>query len=208
MYCSNCGYQNENTASICQSCEERLTNQVSSQTSDDPSSFHSWSDRNKFDIFIGRNQDYYFQQWKYNGGKLNKWGVNWIALFFGVIWFGYRKMYIWMFGIFIIELLLLIIFLIAMFEGFNTVFLLSLLSIPLLRLLLAIFGNKMYFHHVQEKVSKIELQQTTTDGFINTLKYKGNTSGLGSLFAFILSTALYFVVFITFLVFVASALYD
>lgn len=208
VYCSNCGYQNDHTASFCQACKEQLNIQGSIRNDDDQASFHSWSERNKFENFIGHTQDYYYQKWIINDGKLEKWGFNWIAFFLGIIWFGYRKMYIWMFGIFIIELLLIIIFWIAMFGGFGTIFYISFFTIPILRLLLGMFANKMYFHHVQEKVNKIELQSTTTADFINALKNKGNTSGLVSLLAFILSSTLYLLGLTMIFVFVTSLLYD
>ena len=208
VYCSNCGHQNANTARFCQSCGKNLNSQVSALAEDSQASFHSWSDRNKFDLFIGTNQAHYFHKWKVNDGTLKKWGFNWVALFFGIIWFGYRKMYGWMFSIFIIETLLTVIYYISLINEFYIVTLITYISSPIIHLLLAMFGNNIYFHHVQEKVNKIESRYATTADFTNALKYKGGTSGLGVFCALFISTILFVCSLVTAFVYAFSTISD
>lgn len=210
VYCNNCGHNNVYTASFCQSCGKHLNSHESIITEGGQASFHSWSERNKFDLFIKTNQSHYFYKWRFNNGTLEKWGFNWVALFFGIIWFGYRKMYGWMFGIFIIEALLTVIYYISMVNEFVIVTFITYISSPIIHLILAMFGNKMYYDHVQEKVRKIESQYATTTDFTNALRYNGGTSGLGIFVALVISTILYVCSFIVALIyaFTTTDFYD
>lgn len=196
VYCNNCGHKIGDTARFCQSCGEVLNSQAAALAEGGQASFHSWSERNKLDLFIRVNQSHYFHKWRFNNRTLEKWGFNWVALFFGIIWFGYRKMYGWMFGIFIIEALLTVIYYIALINEFIIVAIITYISSPIIHLILAMFGNKMYYNHVQEKVKSIESQYSTTADFTNALKYKGGTSGLGIFVALVISTILYVCSFI------------
>ena len=196
VYCNNCGNKNADTARFCQSCGEHLHSQVSAPAENGQASFYSWSERNKFDLYIRTNQSHYFHKWRINNGTLENWGFNWVALFFGVIWLGYRKMYGWMFGIFVIETLLTVIYYISLINEHVIVTLITYISSQIIYLILAMFGNKMYYYHVREKVKKIESQYTTTEDFTNALKYKGGTSGLGIFVALVISIILYVCSFI------------
>lgn len=203
VYCINCGHRNMNTATFCQSCGENLNALYSKD--ENVASFHSWPDRNKYDLFIGTNQAHYFHKWRFNNGTLEKWGFNWVVFFFGVFWFGYRKMYGWMFGILAIDILLGVLCFISAIIGLDFLAISAYISTPFLNIIFAAYANKLYFQHVRKKVKEIESQYVTTPDFVNALKYKGGTSVLGLISAIAITTFLYIGIYILIFIFAFAA---
>ena len=61
-------------------------------------------EREELRIFVGKNADYYISKWEEIADTKISW--NWAAFLFGLLWFGYRKMYPHAFGFMIFSLLL------------------------------------------------------------------------------------------------------
>ncbi len=86
--CNNCGATCEINASYCRNCSQDFP-----KVSIDDEQIIDAIPNNELKEFIGKNSDYYFKKFsKIKDSKLNL-QLNFSALFFGPIWFFYRKMY-------------------------------------------------------------------------------------------------------------------
>lgn len=93
-------------------------------------------------IFIGPCADSYLKKW-----QENKYSFCWPALFFGVFWMLYRKMYLFAFYVFLIGIMYVIVaYLIGIPEQYFSVITL------LMPIGIAIFGKQLYRRHVNDKV--------------------------------------------------------
>jgi len=59
---------------------------------------HEDSNSQLIQSFVGKNYLYYNNKWNILKNKKNLISINWVALFFGPIWFAYRKMYLYLFS--------------------------------------------------------------------------------------------------------------
>jgi len=55
--------------------------------------YRDWLTKDEADAFIGNNSPYYLDKWKTHSNSPRK-GWNWAAVFFGIAWMAYRKMYL------------------------------------------------------------------------------------------------------------------
>ncbi|GGE67855.1 DUF2628 domain-containing protein [Priestia taiwanensis] len=116
-------------------------------------------------LFVDRNPLYYERKWgvKEDPSKGISW--NFAAFFLTAYWFAYRKMYRWMFAVVGLYILLE-----ASLFGLAIVTELSLkvnlaMSIVItiaISVLTGLYGNTLYYRHVQQKVKKIEQYSSFT----------------------------------------------
>jgi hypothetical protein len=92
-------------------------------------------------LFIQDDADFYMKAWQTN--KL--W--NWASFFLGILWMLFRKMYLYSF-IFLISFH-------AIFYLFRYNLMLRVILVVVTWILLGIFGNALYKHHVERKILKI-----------------------------------------------------
>lgn len=95
-------------------------------------------------IFIGPRADVYLKTW-----QNNKYSFCWPALFFGVFWMLYRKMYLFSFYVFLTGIMYVIV---AYSLGFPVQYL-GLVGF-LVAIILWILGNQLYRSHVNNKVTR------------------------------------------------------
>ncbi|MDQ0252824.1 peroxiredoxin [Evansella vedderi] len=184
MYCTNCGTQNSDKANFCQSCGEQfniVAATVESTSSDD------LTERVKLERFVGSNQEYYFYKWQFEDDRIVKWGFNWSAMFLGFLWLGYRKMYFYMFCLFLYEIAVTAFVFTVDHALIN---LLMYLSTPIILLIVGGFANRLYYNHAKVKITEIEKRYHSPRDIQNALLYKGGTSLWGLFGGIIASTIL------------------
>ena len=102
----------------------------------------------EFRLFIGEKAYYYLIKWSKMADKGTNISWNWAMAAFGVAWFGARKMFLYMF---IVWLLWVITNAILLGIGLPTAF-----SMLLFSILLGIFGNHLYLRSAKKKIEKIK----------------------------------------------------
>ncbi len=106
----------------------------------------------KYRIFVGKNADYYIPRFKKFEETQSVVSWNWAAFFFGLLWMLYRKMYLYS-VIFTIALFLFGL-LLSVFNLYNN---LVMLGVQIwLWVGFGVFGNYVYYTHVEKKVKDIE----------------------------------------------------
>ena len=93
-------------------------------------------------IFIGPRADQYLKKW-----QKNKYSFCWPALFFGIFWMLYRKMYLFSFYIFLTAMMYVYVIYMIGFQAQYSSFIAFLVPIAI-----ALFGNFLYRTHVKSKV--------------------------------------------------------
>lgn len=187
MYCSNCGSVLIKNAKFCTHCGHVVEHheQKSMFTEDDSKSdVHTEpllqaksSLKTKKSMFIGTNQQYYFEKWR----KENNW--NWASFLLGALWLGYRKMYSYIFiliGFYLlIDILLFSINPLAA-NRINTV-----IGIPIM-IYFGLQGNTLYKMHMNKKLSEIEKSGLSEREKLREVKASGGKSGLGVFLAILM----------------------
>lgn len=101
-----------------------------------------------------RNSAYYQDVFhKINEGKVFTW--NWAAFFFGYIWFAYRKMYAVSFLICLTYTIFLTCIFFSVFLNVEDTFsgdVTYIVVVILIKLFYGLFGNKLYYNHIQYKI--------------------------------------------------------
>lgn len=191
MFCSNCGSQNIDHAKFCYSCGQSLASHRTRIEANENSSHNSIPKREKYKLLVGKNHTYYFYKWQINNGVSEKWGFNWAALFLGIIWLGYRKMYLWMLLIFISEFLAGVLY-----YSFNNPILeaITYLYGPVIHIILGCYGNKIYYNHVKKNITDMEFKYVKVEDFVNATGYKGGTSIPGLIAGMLLTIIFAFVI--------------
>ena len=126
-------------------------------------------EREELRIFVGKNADYYISKWEEIAESKVSW--NWAAFFFGLLWFGYRKMYIHAF-IFIAFSLLLQFVQIKM----NTTHLVIALTNLIISVVIGSFGNYLYYEYAKSKVKEIKQKGLDERSLYLELARQGGTS--------------------------------
>ncbi|ACD66875.1 MAG TPA: DUF2628 domain-containing protein [Sulfurihydrogenibium sp.] len=106
-------------------------------------------EREELRIFVGKNADYYISKWEEISENKISW--NWAAFFFGLLWFGYRKMYPHAFGFMIFSLILQTIQI-----KMNTDPLIIGLTNLAISTFIGMFGNYLYYEYAKSKVQEIK----------------------------------------------------
>ena len=157
VYCSKCGLKNSSSSKYCSSCGNNLKNIEDSIKSainnnqtykklvgfDANSTINaSWDNKDMVD-FIQKNPEYYIPKFeqiqKY--GKSTSW--NWASFFFGYMWFLYRKMYAYGFGLMALSFILSYIPFIGIVVA---------LGLPILT---GLFGNSIYLKHIEKNLQEV-----------------------------------------------------
>jgi ABC-type uncharacterized transport system permease subunit len=126
-------------------------------------------EREELRIFVGKNADYYISKWE--GIAENKISWNWAAFFFGLLWFGYRKMYPHAFGFMIFSLILQIIQ-----TKMNTDPLIIGLTNLAISISIGMFGNYLYYEYAKSKVQEIKSKITDEKNLYIELARQGGVS--------------------------------
>jgi hypothetical protein len=116
-------------------------------------------------LFVDRNPLYYERKWgkKEDPSKGISW--NFVAFFFSTYWFAYRKMYMWMFLDFLLSFVgnigvLLLLSVTPLSEGAQVG--IWLLALWALKVVFGLYGNTLYYRHVQKKLERIEQSPSLT----------------------------------------------
>ena len=125
--------------------------------------------------FLTSNQDYYFAQFNKmrDFNKNTSW--NWVAFFFPVIWFAYRKMY------------LLAVLVAVASSVLNSILSSAFVGNLVVGVALGLFGNIKYLEHMQNTFIEAEAlrSESSRQSYLNE---KGGTSMLAAFVAFIVTT--------------------
>jgi len=126
-------------------------------------------EREELRIFVGKNADYYISKWEEIAESKISW--NWAAFFFGLLWFGYRKMYPHAFGFMIFSLVLQIIQ-----TKMNTDPLIIGLTNLAISIFIGMFGNYLYYEYAKSKVQEIKNKITDEKNLYIELARQGGAS--------------------------------
>jgi len=126
-------------------------------------------EREELRIFVGKNADYYISKWEEVSENKISW--NRAAFFFGLLWFGYRKMYPHAFGFMIFSLILQIIQ-----TKMNTDPLIIGLTNLAISIFIGMFGNYLYYEYAKSKVQEIESKITDEKNLYIELARQGGAS--------------------------------
>jgi hypothetical protein len=133
-------------------------------------------------VFVDSNLLYYERKWGIEGNP-NK-AVNWnfAAFFLGAFWFAYRKMYIWA----LLDFLFLFFGNLALFILLDAMkisspgvqFFIWIVGIFSIRFLVGLYGNTLYYRHVQKRVQQIgQSPSLTPDMKVHMMERTGGVSG-------------------------------
>ncbi len=112
--------------------------------------------------FVGENEGYYEAAWfGANGTKFN-----WVAFFFPLPWFIYRKMY-GVAGLFFLALLIGVVL---------SIFLPEIVIGVLAGAICGFLGNRWYFKHVQRKVALVQWKEPDKEKRLEILKKRGGVN--------------------------------
>lgn len=125
--------------------------------------------------FVGRNYRYFNKKWNILKDKKNFISINWIALFFGPIWFAYRKMYLYLISfygsIIIIDILLSELFKIQLPSSIYTV----------VCIVIGFYSNGLYLYFVRKKIKKIKAMEKDEKLLNERIKKEGGISIISSI---------------------------
>lgn len=164
MQCPNCGTDVNEEVRFCSSCgvEIGMTSDIENADEDQ-----------KWAKMVGKNYAYYKEKWSASHNPESAASWNWAAFAFGALWLGYRKMYkpiFILFGIFVLTDIIDIV------SGFNELTgLLSYAVTGLSNILIGLYGNTLYYRHVQKKMD--DLKYANADAY--AYDKAGGTSGKG-----------------------------
>jgi hypothetical protein len=125
--------------------------------------------REELRIFVGKNADYYISKWEEIAENKISW--NWATFFFGLLWFGYRKMYPHAFGFMIFSLVLQIIQ-----TKMNTDPLIIGLTNLAISIFIGMFGNYLYYEYAKSRVQEIKSKITDEKNIYIELARQGGAS--------------------------------
>ncbi|MBB5174251.1 DUF2628 domain-containing protein [Texcoconibacillus texcoconensis] len=116
------------------------------------------NEEQQYQKYIGSNSPTYIDAWKQAKNPATFTGWNWSAFLFAPVWFGYRHMYGWATGYFLVSLLILL--LVSFWPwlqfigvpGPESTVLVSIIGHLAIHALVGIFGNAIYFRHIQRRI--------------------------------------------------------
>ncbi len=157
-----------------------------------------------YKAYVGKKSSYYIKHWfKLRQGISADSGFNFAALFYGPLWFLYRKMYLHFFAI----CLLLVaegavehyIFNVSPFS-LNTILSISNVFGLCMSFSCAFYANRWYFHHVTRKIRSARNNEFEDKSVVRSLKRIGGTDFLSPLsFVIAFTLILYAAITIQFL---------
>ena len=124
--------------------------------------------KKEMECFIGENSKFYLKKWN----QKKRW--NWAAFFGGMLWLGYRKMYLvatWIIVAFILFDVVQFILNIHTKNGLETI----------VGIVLGLSGNSFYYSHMRSRVDKIQSLGIKGQDYYDEIKKAGGTSWLGVL---------------------------
>lgn len=131
----------------------------------------------RFILFVGPNADKFLEVYRKLNDKKNPISLNWVAFFFAVPWFFYRKMYLW--GI---ALLLVPVILITLFPTLSDA------NLAISGIFL-IMGNRFYVEIANRKIKKVEAMDLSAEECNEYLRNAGGVSPIGAVFGSIILIA-------------------
>lgn len=209
MQCNNCGSEVKNEESFCSECGAKILteqdyidifkNKNSEMIDESYIKEENIIDYNKvFDTitkeeivaFIGRKSNsYYLDKWA-NLKLSNKYvSWNWWAFFLSSYWLLYRKMYLWGFITIVIN-----------FVSIGGVVIGETIIPPLvLSIILALFGNSIYYNHAKEKIYKVKKKNLSKENELKAIKKRGGINLAIPLIMFILTLLLFYASIVLFI---------
>lgn len=143
--------------------------------------------RDEAEAFVGTNTAYYLEKWRTNPNSSYK-GWNWAAMFFGVEWMAWRRMYRELAILLPCYLVASVIAgALAWLAGIEEGMLGELLS-SVLRILLGVFGNTLYRNKALHSIRQTGGMDET--GRLAYMRRQGGTSAAGVVVVVIIELAL------------------
>lgn len=176
MYCKHCGCELSHPSTFCPHCgafietQEDYLSTLNTHTSDNVT-------LDDLRLYVGASDfEYYMKKWrKYleNENSISP-SWNWPAFFFGYLWLAYRKMYFLAFLVLPINLISILV---------NSSAFTSFINWSLC-FLLALYGNKLYFHYSKNQIEKIKEKYSTDVDLEHIIVNRGgiSTISVGILF--------------------------
>lgn len=154
---------------------------------------HTAEDIQHYKAYVGKKSDYYMKHWyKLRQGINADSGFNFAALFYGPLWFLYRKMYLHFAAICLVLVAEGVIehyvFKVSPFS-LNTILSVSNVFGLCLSLSCAYYANRWYFHHVTRKIRAARFNEFEEKSVSRKLKRIGGTDFLSPL-SFVVAMAL------------------
>lgn len=143
IFCSQCGQKNESKSSFCTGCGCKLGPRTTQQANYMPESAN-YLNTKEMDLFLEKNQRYYYEKFEIMSITGNKKSWNWAAFFLNVYWMLYRKMYLYAGGAFLINIILA-----------NIPYVGGILNIAF-AICMGLFSNSLYFDHINKNLKEIE----------------------------------------------------
>lgn len=148
--------------------------------------------------FVGPRSDYFLKKWEsrlaWHGGAV---GMNWAAFFFGLFWFGYRKMYraaVTLFGALVV---------LSVVEDILFELVLKMPEVPVgfsrienlvIGYFCGAFANSWYLSHARRAIAESQAQGLQGEALLQDLSNRGGTSIFAGLAILLLGIALLFAV--------------
>lgn len=131
--------------------------------------------------FVQKNSDYYLAKWRLLSSKNSKISWNWSAFLFGVMWLGYRKMYLYSF-IFVLLTIFTIIPILGLFISLA------------LWIGLGMVGNYLYGKFTYNKLTELKIAFPEESKFKEEVLKAGGTSVLGSFIALFIAIFVWIII--------------
>lgn len=183
IFCSKCGQKNSVTSKFCIHCgnslkgiednikditkniKESINNNETyknlTNTSYSQSSKANWENQDMINL-IQKNTEYYIPKFKQMQDAQKTISWNWASFFFNSLWFLYRKMYIWGFGIIGVSFIL------------NFIPILGPVASLALSILSGLYGNILYLNYTQKQLN--EFDNLNDDVKLRVLLSKGGVN--------------------------------
>ncbi|MFC5465971.1 DUF2628 domain-containing protein [Lederbergia graminis] len=202
MFCSECGYKIEDQSKYCSNCgykvrefEALKPHHYSNYTKE--ISNNATITKTELGHFLNNDKDYYFKKWKINqNSKVPLISWNLFAAFFGSLWLGYRKMYLYVVIMSVIPILAQVVFYVNGKIYYGEMDPLHIIFRIISFFILGIIGNKLYFIHATNKILKLKNKKQSINSV--DLQFTGGKSLKGILYAILITFGLNFLAFIIF----------
>lgn len=148
-------------------------------------------------LFVGDNIDHYRRKWTDDSGRDRMMSFNWVAFFFPVYWFGYRKLYFLVFLLAMANLFVDYLLYLFGYEYYVTSTIGDPVTFFIVNAIMSLFigfsANTLYRKRAERIVHKTRESTTNQHQRVALYLKKGQTSGFGIFLAIVMMSVLYFV---------------
>lgn len=214
MYCTNCGELIREKAKFCENCGVEISTFGLNENTEKPNieslkqgdmdhGLIPEEDENTPDdiqLFVGKKHEYYRKQWQKMDEQKKNTSFNFAAFFFAFLWFGYRKMYkyVFIFSLLFLAIDFLLLSIIHIIDiDFYTPGIDRAINLGV-AVFFGILGNHFYRSHMGSQITKIEGKATDENERNMMVIRKGGTSIGGIFLAILIFISVYLIPTIAF----------